>query len=41
MLKGKLDGSSLGNQEIIKSMIEAFEKEVSLPSSAIDGWTQL
>jgi hypothetical protein len=32
MLKAKLEGSSFGDPEIIKSMVDVFEREVSSPS---------
>jgi hypothetical protein len=41
MLKRKLKGSSFGDPEIIKSMVDAFEEKVSDSSLAIDGWAQL
>jgi len=37
MLKKKLKGSSFSDPVIIKSMMDAFEREVSPPSQIIGG----
>jgi hypothetical protein len=41
MLKDKLKGSSFSNPDIIKSMVDAFENQVSSLSQTTGGWIQL